>query len=369
MIYVLRDNQIDGGAATIETIGMIEAYQSVIWAVQYYGQGELQLITQATPENINLLRPGNYLVRDVDYTADKCSNVMAIQDIDISYDSEAGNLITVIGKSLKNEILKRRVISWRAYLRGYAESQVRNIITLSFCTNSGDYANKKISNFVLDAAKGFTNVMDIQVLGNNLAEWLEEVSKTYGWGWDVYISNNQYHFTLYAGLDRTREQELRIPVIFSKEYDNLYHSEYKQYTQNYQNMAYIFGEDTADGKSRKNTYYNPLNMTGFNRRERYIDSSQSSTEGETTLTDTEYYNILKGLAKQELSQIRLYDFEANIDYQGIYKINEDFFLGDIVDVITEYGVEASSRIIEVIYAEDENGTSVVPTFSEWEVES
>ena len=52
---------------------------------------------------------------------------------------------------------------------------------------------------------------------------------------------------------------------------------------------------------------------------------------------------------------------------GNYVLNKDYFLGDIVQVINEYGISATPRIIEIIESEDENGTSVVPTFSTWEV--
>ena len=368
MIYVMRDSQLDGEAASIETIGLLESYKSVVWAVQYYGQGEFELITSATLNNIELLKAGNYLIREEDYKNSIYNNVMAIQDIEIIYDNEDGSLLKVKGKSLKNEILKKRVISWRSFLVGTAETKVREILSLSFCTSTGAYADKEITNFVLDEAKGYTNTINIQVLGENLAEWLEEICKTYGWGWDVYIKDGEYHFTLYKGEDRTLDQSENIPIIFSKDYDNLFNSSYKMYNSKYQNMAYIFGEDNAAGTSRKNTSYNPLDVKGFNRMERFIDSSMSSKEGETTLTDAQYYTILKDLAKQELSQIKLYEFDCNVGTEGIYKINKDFFLGDIVEVRTEYGIEASSRIIEVIYAEDENGTSIVPTFSEWEVE-
>lgn len=48
-------------------------------------------------------------------------------------------------------------------------------------------------------------------------------------------------------------------------------------------------------------------------------------------------------------------------------MNEDYFLGDVVQVINEYGISAAPRIVEIIESEDENGKSTVPTFSTWEV--
>ena len=60
-------------------------------------------------------------------------------------------------------------------------------------------------------------------------------------------------------------------------------------------------------------------------------------------------------------------FEGEIETSGLYTINRDFFLGDIVQIENEMGIQAVPRIIGIIYAEDENGTSVVPTFSEMAV--
>ncbi len=61
-------------------------------------------------------------------------------------------------------------------------------------------------------------------------------------------------------------------------------------------------------------------------------------------------------------------FTGSIDYQHPFAINEDFFLGDLVQIENENGIKAAPRITEVIYSEDDTGYTVVPTFSEWEVQ-
>ena len=50
-----------------------------------------------------------------------------------------------------------------------------------------------------------------------------------------------------------------------------------------------------------------------------------------------------------------------------FQINEDYFLGDIIQFENDYGISAATRIIEVIYNEDETGINVIPTFAEMEV--
>ena len=60
-------------------------------------------------------------------------------------------------------------------------------------------------------------------------------------------------------------------------------------------------------------------------------------------------------------------FEGNVVSDGNYKLNHDYFIGDLVQVKNEFGIEATPRIIEIIESEDEKGTAIVPKFSTWEV--
>lgn len=78
--------------------------------------------------------------------------------------------------------------------------------------------------------------------------------------------------------------------------------------------------------------------------------------------------MLQDYAKDELSTTSFTEsFEGNVIPDGNYNLNEDYFLGDVVQVINEYGISAAPRIVEIIESEDENGKSTVPTFSTWEV--
>ncbi|MBO4592368.1 MAG: siphovirus ReqiPepy6 Gp37-like family protein [Eubacterium sp.] len=370
MIYVLRDSRVDYPAAdsNVSTIGMLEVYQSLIWNIEFQGQSYFELVTAYSEENIRLLKEGSYLVREIDWKNDEMHNVMAIQTVIIEYDIDNGIIMRVIGKGLKNDLFRKRVLTPAKNLKGNAETQIRNLITSIFITTT----NRLIPGFGLDSAIGFTNQIDVQVLGENFAEWLEEKCREYGWGWDVYIKYGSYHFAFLKGEDRSVSQSINMPIIFSKEFDNLYKSTYQKDVTNFKNMVYIYGEeypdDSPNAGKRKNTYYPADNQpTGFNRFEKYIDSSLSSKEGDTSLSEQEYREVLRGEAKQELNQQKLLDFTAEIESDGIYKLNKDYFLGDIVTVKTEIGINANARIIGIVYAEDENGINSELTFSEWEV--
>ena len=61
-------------------------------------------------------------------------------------------------------------------------------------------------------------------------------------------------------------------------------------------------------------------------------------------------------------------FEAEIEPRTTFKYKDDYDLGDIVEVTTEYGVTAHPRIVEIIESWNETGYSVIPTLEELEVE-
>ncbi len=372
MLYVLRDSQLDGATSVsdikINTIGIIENYASLIWNMQYSGQGDFQLITGFSEEYMNLLKIGNYLVRDFDWSSDLCINVMAIQKIDITYNEEYGLQIKATGKSLKSYILGKRVIKYQENLKGDAWTKVKYLVAKQFWSDSSEPLDRVILNLQIQDVTGLTNTIDTQVYCTNLAEWMEEICNVYNWGWDMDIENDKYKLYVYVGKDRSTDQSVNMPIIFSKNYDNLYSVDYSEDRSNVHNVAYIFGEELSDKSRIRVKYEKAEHIKGLFRNEKGIDSSLTSTDGEATITKSEYISILQNEGKQELSQEQPYDLQATIEADGIYKLNEDYFLGDIVSVVTDYGISAKSRIIEVIYAEDENGTSIVPTFSEWEVE-
>jgi hypothetical protein len=342
---------------------IVETYESSIWNIQYFGQNDFQLVVAATAKNIDLLKPGAYLVREVDMSDQTYNNVMVVQDYKLDFDLEKGWMLTLTGKGLKNDLLKRRIVWTQTNLTGLAEVGIRQVITENIINPSD--SNRQIENFVLDTINNFTDVIEIQLLGENIATWLEQICMTYGYGWDVYINNGQYVFKLYKGTNRSYDQSEVTPIVFSPEYDNLLTSSYSHNMTDYKNAALIGGE--GEGTNQRTATIGT--SSGLSRYEAYIDGGSVSSNGEI-ITVEQYTKMLEEYGQTQLSQTAFTEhFSGDIDPGGMYIINEDYYLGDIVQVDNENGISAVTRIIEIIYAEDENGSSVVPTFSEWEVDN
>ena len=357
-IYVLN------GLSGIENI--IDVFQSVVWNMQYYADGDFDLSVPGNTKNVSMLTVGKYLVREADINAsggtETFRNVMIIEKRVLSYDADEGWILTLTGGSLKR-ILARRII-WEQmnFTGGTAENAIRSAITQNVIDPA--ITERQIQDFILGPAKGYTDTITAQAFGENLADWVTSVCKQYGYGWDIYISGNKYVFDLYKGTDRTYDQNEVIPVVFSPEFDNLLASTYTDDRTNYKNTAMIGGEGEGDAKKTASVG----TSSGLSRFEAYYDgSSYSSNDGQ--ITDQEYLAMLRTFGAEELGKTHNTEkVEGEVLPAGMYTLNQDFFLGDLVQIINDHGISAQSRILEIIYSEDASGIKLTPTFGEWEDE-
>ena len=351
-IYVLN--------SSVEKIGIIDAYQSVIWTTRYFTPGDFEVYIPADKNLLNLLRVDYMLVRDKDCIEDEYRNVMLIRNIEIQSDTETGDSFIITGQCLKS-IVARRVVASQTNLSGTVENCLRSLITQNIISPSD--SDRAISNFILGTDGSLTAAsMSMQITGDNLAEALAEISATYGYGWDVFIKGSNLVFYIYEGKDRSYNQSTNPHVVFSTEYDNLLSSDYKEDRSEYANVAIVAGE--GEGTARKKATVG--NASGLNRFEIWVDArNTSSNEGE--ITPSEYQELLEQAGAEKLAETGMtteFSGEVLPDANFIYGV--DYFLGDIVQIENDYGISKAARITEIIESEDENGLTVIPTFEEGE---
>lgn len=353
-IYILNDK--------FERVGIIDDYTSIIWTTRYYTTGDFELYIAADAETIDLIQNNAYLVRDKDMNDNTYKNVMVIDkpNIELKTDVENGDYLTVSGKCLKS-IVGRRIVMNQTSMNGKLETCVNRLLNENIINPTN--IKRKISNFIFDNSTNFNINVAMQATGDNLAELFSEICQNYGIGWDVYIKNKKLAFTLFNGVDRSADQTENPRVIFSYEFDNLITSDYIENVKNYANVAIVAGE--GEGSERKKIETGDSTATGLNRFEVFVDERNMSTnKGEITL---DRYNVmLAEKGNEKLSELqKIITFNGEVDATKNYVLNRDFYLGDIVQVINEYGISKSTRIIEIIEADDENGESIIPTFSDF----
>lgn len=338
---------------------VIDSFQSVIWNMQFFGANDFELAVAGTAKNIQRLQVGKYLVRAEDMSENEYHNVMLIESRELEFDIDKGWILKLTGGGLKR-ILARRVVWTQTNLTGLVETGIRQVITDNVIDPADP--NRKIDNFILDSVQGFTDTFDVQLLGEKISDWLESTCKLYGVGWDIYIKNGNYVFTLKKGTDRTYDQNENTPVVFSPEFDNLISSTYTHSIDNYSNAALVGGE--GEGTSQKVASIGTA--AGLDRFESYIDANGVSSNGEIITLET-YMKMLEDYGLEQLANSAFNEkFEGNVIPNGMYNLNEDYFLGDLVQIENENGISAVSRINEIIYSEDSNGWALIPTFSDWQ---
>lgn len=346
MQYYLLDKDLN-------IVDIIDSYESVIWATRYYTVGDFELCVPATIKNVQMFKDDYYIIRDDDLT-----QAMIIKKIQLVTDVEDGDQLIITGKSLKS-ILNRRIIASQTTLAGYAEVGIRRLVTENAI--NPDNSERKISKLVLGAEAGFTETISAQYTGDNLGETVGTICKTLGWGYDVLLDldDKVFIFILYKGLDRSYNQKDNPHVVFSNEYENLLRTNYTRDNENYKNVAVVAGE--GEGVARKSVTIGTA--TDLDRYELYVDARDlSSNEGEITATD--YDNLLIERGQEALAEtVTTEDIDGEVETNYTNELNKDYFLGDIVEVINEYGVEMTPRIIEVIESEDATGHYTIPTFA------
>lgn len=345
---------------SLETVGVIDTFTSIIWTKRHFSAGDFELYLPVTTNSINLLQTGNYIYRADD------ESVMIIEKIIITTDAENGNFLTVSGRSLES-ILARRIVWNLTVFVGYVEDFIRKLINENAIEPKE--TNRTISNLILADKIGLEDRFLKQVTGDNLYEVIVEICTTYKVGWKITLNESkQFVFSLYKGVDRSYNQSENPYVIFSPEFDNLINSNYEKDTSTFLNVALVAGE--GEGYNRKTQTVSLGTPKDLDRFEIYVDAGNlsSNSDSENPIDPTEYSNMLseKGLEKLHETTVTT-AFGGELETTSIYIYKTDWFIGDTVQIENEYGMTATSQILEVIESQDVSGYKVIPTFAEWEV--
>lgn len=340
----------------LDNISLVDTYESFIWTDRYYSYGDFELYTAISENILNYIKQDYYLKnRDSEH-------VMIIEKILISSDVENGNRVTVSGRSLES-ILDRRIIWGQKTLSGNLQNGIKTL--LNECVISPSDNNRKIPNFIFEESTDPTITgltIDAQYTGDILYDVIQKICEERNIGFKVTLNDyKQFVFKLYSGTDRSYDQTEVPFVVFSPNFENIINSNYIESKNTLKTVTLIGGE--GEGAARK--YTTVGDGTGLDRRELFTDARDISSDvGEgVVLTETEYTAQLQQRGKEKLAENKdVTSFEGQVETTIMFKYGEDFFNGDVVQIANEYGHETKARILEIVMSENEEGTSVYPTF-------
>lgn len=365
---------------------IIDTYASFIWAKRYNDLGDFELIIAASQENFEKIEECKYIMRSDD------DMVCEIKKIEVKTDAENGSQLIIVGTDIK-DILKQRIIMKQTNFNGFVEEYIRTLINDAII-NPTD-SDRKISNFILADKNDYTERISEQVTYNNLGDKIQKLCQQYEWGYRVNIDDGKFVFSLFKGKDLTDY------ITFSADYDNISTTDYSKDNSNIKNVALVAGE--GEGAERRTITIG--NGIGINRHELYIDARDISSNidyeellinypngnekvvngviyyqvnginiailekddsgeiVEVRLCDEIYINSLRNTGNERLSKYTsITSFLGKVITSMGYKYKEDYDLGDIVNIVNEFGISINARITEILESQDENGYTIEPTF-------
>lgn len=346
-IFVLDSNFV--------RVSILDTFESLIWTERYYGYGDFEIYSTANIQNLSI--PIGYYLQDRDthYT-------MVIEDREVTTDSDAGFHVRLAGRSLAS-ILDRRVIWPQTVLTGSFQGAIQTLLNNNII--SPVTATRQIPNFVFipSTDPSITSLtINAQFTGEYLYDAIVSLCQENKIGFLVTHDDTNITFQLYRGLDRSYAQTIIPYVIFSPNFENIINSNYLESDKVYKTDAIIAGED--QGASRKSATLGP-NTAGIDRKELFVDARDvSSDTDDGVLTASEYQNLLLQRGAEKLAEnTHIQIFEGNVEATRLFVFNEDFYLGDVVQIINEYGIEATSRVAEVVRTQTLDEIGIIPSFT------
>ena len=318
--------------------GIVEHFEYLRWTRRYFDCGGFELKAIATPENVALLRVGNYLWKSDDA---ECG---VIEFVEMSMTDR--ETITVGGR-FATSILARRILWGTEVLTGDAGGNVGNLLNRHL--RSPTDTNRRIDYIdYLDR----TPYMAIQMQASykNLLAVLFEICETHDAGLRTTYNPSTKRFTVdfyKAGA---------VQAVFSQEYENLNEQVYAENTTDTANTALIAGE----GEGAARTLVSIIGPSGENRREIFVDAKDLRAD-DFPGTYASALNFRGQSKLAELAPVRSFDAAANP--HGNLRYKTDYDLGQSVVVISKkWGVTLNARITEIEESYGVSGQTLNITF-------
>lgn len=333
----------------LNAVSIIDVYESLVWTDRYCGYGDFELCIPMSNDIFEWCKLDYYV------TQRNSDHVMIIEKMVIKTDVEDGAKITISGRSIES-ILCRRVVPGSTHASGTIQEAIGTLLNNHIIAPNN--LERKIENFIFepsDDANITDTTVSAQYTDENLYDIIQTMCHEVKIGFKVTVNDNhQFIFKLYAGVNRSYNQDINSYVVFSPNFDNLINSNYIESTSALRNVAIVFSGESDTG-SRKSAIVG--DVTGINRREVFVNASDIAYDSMIAV------ELLERRGSETLAEHKdVIAFEGQAETTIVFKYGEDFFDGDVVQIVNEYGVATSARISEIVTSVNAEGLSVYPTF-------
>jgi hypothetical protein len=361
--------QINIFNSNMEWMGIVDTVQSLVHRTSWHEITNSEMTVSKTAQGVDELKIGRILlVNDQRYKA------LVIEELQASSDDQYWNFTLIPLKGILNYRITHPTDSQAT--QALFQSEAMMVLASSNLVSQTRDVNRKFLH--TDAVTNMFDVNDYKFYGEIVSftvDWktgflgdaLVSIAKMnadtgYPIGWNVHVSDtyNKFRLDTYKALDRSVNQALIPPVVFSEEFGNIKNVSYTYSTKEWRNVAYIeWNNGTADQLSGV-VNYKYGDVKGFNRKEINLDSSKKTT--------AEVLNE----GKSELNKrphIESFTAEILNNENTMSTYMKDWFLGDIVTIQSKHikkdqllSINAQITEIEEIY--DSGEYSINVTFGE-----
>jgi len=382
--------------ATYVPDSLVEDYSSMIWTERYLDNGEFQLTTPEV-EKTRALIPVGSLISLMDSL-----EVQIVENHSIKRDDKGAPTLTVTGRTF-DTFLEQRVMmgeyqqSW-PMLKQYRCSEIAAYLLWNYLVNTTGQdpsrddqltwiydaiANLVVTNsttfpqtyldWTLQAGVVYPQLRDFLSLGG-LGYRSIRPDKTSGYvttfdtstsgargniaaTWTTNLA--QMRLDIYNGTNRSRNQSVVEPVIFHYDSGHIDNPEYLFTNKELKNEALVSSSlgNMSVWPGLGLTHPAPI-PSGLNRRVLFIDGGKmESGEDEDVFQASLVQKGLIELSKHNRSAL----FDGAVSALSPYEYNKEYFLGDLVTLLGEYGLETSMAVSEYVRTEDAEGDRGYPT--------
>lgn len=268
---------------TLQRVGIVMQYTSLIWDKRYRELGDCELYLPATMENINLLQKGFYLTRDDD------DMVCIIRKIEITTDEEQGNMLIVTGKDVRCLLNQRVQQVPGKFTNAVAEAAIRQMVTWAVINAGADgdvnvmYLGNTTSKLVgVEQNAALTDKITTPFGNGNAGEKIRDVQGQFDWGGKMYLQDDpltpQLIYKTYKGVDKTAL------VKFSTEFHNLKTSDYVFNVETLKNATYY----ALPYNNNTQIHFYVGTATGQDRFEQIFDKTTTNTKMTKSQIETQF---------------------------------------------------------------------------------
>lgn len=342
---------------------VIEGFSSFIWTERYSAFGDFEIKIASTKETRALLKPGKRITRNgSDYVA-------TIETISNDTDEAGVKTLTVTGRFLEALLLERAGMPALASLTttpnwtlsGTPGGIIRAMFT-QVCVAGGISSSDTIPFYVTGTLNPPgsipepSTVVTITFQPDYLYNSIKQLADIFALGFRLAKNGDagQIYFEVYTGNDRTSDQLINSPVIFSVDMESIDQSSVLTSQADLKTVAYVFTQNGAG------IVYAPGydgTMTGSDRRVLFVDASDIDLPAGAGLTAA-----INQRGQDELAaHTKTYAFDGRIPEHQPYIYGVDYALGDIVEERNTDGYVNKVLVTEQIFVSDDQGERAYPT--------